>query len=139
VFTKRFVFLAGVLVTLNVALFFAAPGLALRRALVNELLGPKLIRLEGIYKKPVCGSTDCRADRGVITQVSDTQLTLREADGRIQPISLSDTTRVLSPFHRSLPLSALGPRWHVVVTWPATGPAQSVDVEKIPRSHKGTG
>jgi hypothetical protein len=139
-FTKRFVFLVGVLVTLNAALFFAAPGLALRRALVNELLGPKLIRAEGIYKKPVCGSTDCRIDRGVITQVNSTQLTLREADGRIQPISLSDTTRVLSPFHRPLPLSALGPKWHVVVTWPATGPAQSVDVEKIPRGRgKGTG
>ena len=139
-FTKRFVFLTGVLVALNVALFFAAPGLALRRALVNELLGPKLIRAEGIYKKPVCGSTDCRIDRGVITQVNGTQLTLREADGRIQPISLSDTTRVLSPFHRPLPLSALGPKWHVVVTWPATGPAQSVDVEKIPRGRgKGTG
>ena len=77
---------------------------------------------------------------GVITQVNGTQLTLREADGRIQPISLSDTTRVLSPFHRPLPLSALGPKWHVVVTWPATGPAQSVDVEKIPRGRgKGTG
>ena len=139
-FTKRFVFLVGVLVTLNAALFFAAPGLALRRALINELLGPKLIRAEGIYRKPVCGSTDCRIDRGVITQVNGTQLTLREADGRIQPISLSDTTRVLSPFHRPLPLSALGPKWHVVVTWPATGPAQSVDVEKIPRGRgKGTG
>jgi hypothetical protein len=139
-FTKRFVFLVGVLVALNAALFFAAPGLALRRALVNELLGPKLIRAEGIYKKPVCGSTDCRIDRGVITQVNSTQVTLREADGRIQPISLSDTTRVLSPFHRPLPLSALGPKWHVVVTWPATGPAQSVDVEKIPRGRgKGTG
>ncbi len=138
-FTKRFVFLVGVLVTLNAALWFAGPGLALRKALVNELLGPKLIRAEGIYKKPVCGSTDCRIDRGVITQVNSTQLTLREADGRIQPISLSDTTRVLSPFHRLLPLSALGPRWHVVVTWPATGPAQSVDVEKIPRGHKSTG
>jgi hypothetical protein len=139
-FTKRFVFLVGVLVALNAALFFAAPGLALRRALVNELLGPKLIRAEGIYKRPVCGSTDCRIDRGVITQVNSTQLTLREADGRIQPISLSDTTRVLSPFHRPLPLSALGPKWHVVVTWPATGPAQSVDVEKIPHGRgKGSG
>ena len=139
-FTKRFVFLVGILVTLNAALWFAGPGLALRKALVNELLGPKLIRAEGIYKKPVCGSTDCRIDRGVITQVNSTQLTLREADGRIQPISLSDTTRVLSPFHRPLPLSALGPRWHVLVTWPATGPAQSVDVEKIPRGRgKATG
>jgi hypothetical protein len=138
VFTKRFVFLAGVLVALNVALFFAAPGLALRTALVNELLGPKLIRLEGIYKKPVCGSTDCHFDRGVITQVNSTQLTLREADGRVQPIPLSSTTLVVH-FGRHLSIDMLAPRWHVVVTWPADGPAQSVDVEKIPHRAQGSG
>ena len=55
-FTKRFVFLAGVLVTLNVALFFAAPGLALRKALVNQLFGPKMIRAEVIDKKPAAGA-----------------------------------------------------------------------------------
>ncbi|MGH2977894.1 MAG: hypothetical protein ACRDKC_05925 [Gaiellaceae bacterium] len=137
-FTKRFVFLAGVLVTLNVALFFAAPGLALRKALVNELLGPKLIRAEGVYKKPICGSTDCHVDRGVITQVSSTELTLREFDGRIQPIPLSSTTLVVR-FGRHLTPDVLAKRWHVVVTWPADGPAQSVDVEKIPHRGQGSG
>jgi hypothetical protein len=38
----------------------------------------------------------------------------------------------------SLSLSDLAPRWHVLVTWPATGPAVSVDVEKIPHG-KATG
>ena len=47
-FTKRFVFLVGVLVALNAALFFAAPGLALRKAIVNQLFGPKMVRAEVI-------------------------------------------------------------------------------------------
>jgi hypothetical protein len=139
-FTRRFVFIAGVLVTLNLALWFAAPGLALRKALIAELFGPKMIRAEVVTKVAVCGSTDCRLDRGVITQVNSTQLTLREADGRIQPIPLSSTTRVVR-FGRRIPLSALGQRWRVVVTWPASGPAQFVDVEKVrpPRRQAGLG
>ena len=135
-FTRRFVFLVGVLVTLNVALFFAAPGLALRKAIVSELFGPRMVRAVVIEK----GGAQWQLDRGVITQVSSTQLTLREADTKVQPIPLASTTVVVHLGHH-LPLTALGKRWHVVVTWPSTGPAQYVDVEKIPRgrgSH-GTG
>jgi len=131
-FSRRFVLLAGVLVTLNLVLWFAAPGLALRKALVHELFGPRLIRGEAIYKTAVCGGTDCRFDRGVITDVTPTQLTLREADGRIQPIPIADSTTV-NKFGRYVSISRLARRWHVFVIWPTTGPAQSVDVEKIPR------
>lgn len=129
-FTRRFVLLAGVFVTLNVVLFFAAPGFALRRALVNELFGPRMVRAQVLLRN----GQDWNLDRGVITQVSDTQLTLREADGRIQPIPLAATTVVIRVASgRHLPLSALSRRWRVVVTWPVVGPAQSVDVERIPR------
>ena len=105
-----------------------------RRGIVAQLFGPKLVRLETIERKPVAGSADWRVDRGVITTVSPTQVTLREADGRIQAIPLAATTTVL---HRGRVLSpdALGARWHVVVTWPAAGAAQSVDVEFVPRRH----
>jgi hypothetical protein len=127
-FTRRFVLLIGVLVTLNVVLFFAAPGLALRKAVVNELFGPKMIRAQ-VHTK----AGDWNLDRGVITQVNSTQVTLREFDGRIQPIPLASTTVVIrDSTGRHLPLSALSRRWHVVVTWPVIGPAQCVDVEKIP-------
>ena len=138
--SKRFVLLAGVLVTLNLVLWFAAPGLALRRALVTELFGPKLIRGEAIYKTAVCGGTDCRFDRGVITEVTSTQLTLREADGRIQPIPIAGSTDVIK-FGRHISISRLARRWHVFVTWPTTGPAQSVDVERVPprRAISGVG
>ena len=130
-FTKRFVFLAGVLVTLNVALWFAGPGLALRQALVNQLFGPKMIRAEAVEKTAVGGSTDWRLDRGAIVSITGTQLTLREADGRIQPIPVASTTKVLR-YGQRLALSSLAPRWHVLVTWPASGAAQSIDVERIP-------
>jgi hypothetical protein len=132
-FSRRFVLLVGVLVALNVMLWFAAPGLALRKAIVNQLFGPGMVRAQ-VYLK---SGQNWNLDRGVITQVNSTQLTLREYDGRIQQIPLLvGTTKVIHLGHR-LPLSALARRWHVVVLWPPVGPAQSVDVERIPRTAQG--
>ena len=129
-FSRRFVLLAAVLVTLNVTLWFAAPGLALRKALVTQLFGRGMVRAQ-VHER---SGQDWNLDRGVITQVNDTQLTLREFDGRIQQIPVSvATTKVIHRGHR-LPLSALARRWHVVVLWPPIGAAQSVDVERIPPS-----
>ena len=133
-FTRRFVLLVAVLVTLNLALWFASPGLALRKALVTQLFGPKMIRAEVIDWAGPGTTADMRLDRGVIIQVSSTQLTLRERDTKVQSIPLSSTTDVIRSGHH-LPLSVLAKRWHVVVTWPANGAAQTVDVEKIPRRH----
>jgi hypothetical protein len=127
-FTRRFVLLASVLVTLNVVLWFAAPGLALRKAIVTELFGPRMVRAQ-VHER---NGQDWNLDRGVITQVSSSQLTLREADTKLVQIPLASTTKVMR-FGRRLPLTSLSIRWHVLVTWPAIGAAQSVDVEKIPR------
>jgi hypothetical protein len=129
-FSRRFVLLAGVLVALNVTLWLAAPGLALRKAIVSQLFGPTMVRAQ-VHEK---SGQDWNLDRGVITKVNSTQLTLREADGRFQQIPLSGTTtKVIHRGHR-LPLSALGRRWHVVVLWPPIGAAQEVDVERIPQT-----
>jgi len=125
-FRRRFILLASILVALNLALWFAAPGLALRKAIVQQLFGQNLIRADVVTK-----SGDWRLDRGVITSVDSSQLTLREADGRVQSILLSPTTKVVRLGHR-LPLEQLGRRWRVVVLWPASGAAVSVDVERIP-------
>ena len=134
-FSRRFVLLLGVLVALNVSLWFAAPGLALRKAIVNQLFGPGMVRAQ-VYLKT---GQNWNLDRGVITQVNSTQLTLREYDGRVQQIPLAaSTTKVIHLGHR-LPLSALARRWHVVVLWPPVGPAQSVDVERIPRTRTNQG
>jgi hypothetical protein len=108
----------------------------LRRAIVPQLLGQKLVRLEAFNSTAVGGSNDWRVDRGVITSVNPTQLTLREADGRLQAVPLSSATRVIYG-GRQMPLSSLARRWHVLVTWPASGAAQSVDVERIKGRGRG--
>ena len=107
------------------------PKIVLGKATIQEFFGPKLVRLEAIEKVPVAGSVDWRIDRGLVTSVNGSQLTLREADGRVQSIPLSSSTRVLRLGHR-VSLSALAPGWRVLVTWPASGTAQSVDVERVP-------
>jgi hypothetical protein len=122
---------AAILATLGVALWLAPAGLALRNAVVQQVFGGKLVRLEAIEKKPVGGSTDWRIDHGVITAVSSTQLTLRESDGRIQPIPLSASTRVIRKGALSS-LNRLRVRLYALVTWPADGPAQSVVVDPMP-------
>jgi hypothetical protein len=130
--SRRFVLLAGVLVTLNVVLWLAAPGLAVRRAILNQLFGRRMVRAVVVEK----GGAQWQLDRGVITQVSSTQLTLREADTHIQVIPLSSTTDVIRAGHH-FSTAVLAPRWHVLVTWPANGAAQSVDVEKMVVRHRG--
>ena len=131
--SRRFVVLAAVLVTLNIALWLASPGLALRKAIVNEFFGPRLVRAEVIEKTAVGGSTDWRIARGVVTSANASQLTLREADSKVETIPVSGSTRVIR-LGRRLPLSVLAPGWRVLVTWPQpNGPAQSVDVERVPR------
>jgi hypothetical protein len=119
---RRFVVLAVVLG----ALLLASPAFGLRRGIVDQLFAQKLIRADVLEK-----TGDWRIDRGVITQVNSSQLTLREADGRVQVIPLSSFTRVAFYGNR-LPVSSLGTRWHVLVTWPASGPAESVDVQRVP-------
>ncbi len=117
---------------LNVALWFAAPGLALRKAIVNQLFGPNMVRAQvhreeraGLEPRPRCHHSGehhpAHAAGG---------------DGRIQPIPLAGTTKVIH-LGRRLPLSALARRWRVVVTGRRSAPAQAVDVEKIPPGQDG--
>ena len=130
--SRRFVLLAGVLLTLNVVLWFAAPGLAVRRAIINQLFGPRMVRAVVVERN----GAQWQLDRGVIKSVDSTQVTLREADGRIQTIPLSSATDVIRS-GRHFSTAVLAPRWRVLVTWPANGAAQSVDVEKISVRHRG--
>jgi hypothetical protein len=128
---KRFALLAGVLVALNLVLWLAPQGLALRQAVISKLFGPKLIRAEVIDRAPGGGTIDWRIDRGTIVSATATEIDLLEADGRQQAIGVDASTQVA--FHgKPIPLAKLKPGWRIVVTWQANdtnGLADEVQVE----------
>ncbi|HLX33510.1 MAG TPA: hypothetical protein VKR79_12225 [Gaiellaceae bacterium] len=125
-FTRRFILVLGVLVALNTALWLTPQGLALREVALPSLFGKTLMRGEVV----LTNGQDWRIDRGVITSIAQSQLTLKEADGRVQPIGVSGITTVVAPSGKPLSLSVLGKGWHVLVTWPANGTADTIKVEK---------
>jgi hypothetical protein len=133
---KRFALLAGVLVTLNLALWLAPQGLALRKVVIAKLFGPKLVRAEVIDRAAGGTTVDWRVDRGTITTATATEVDLLEADGREQVIGVDDSTQVV--FHgRHLALLKLKPGWRVLVTWQANdtnGLADEVKVEARSRA-----
>jgi hypothetical protein len=117
---RRFGILAAVLVAVNLGLWLAPPGLALRQALINQLFGPRMVRAEVIYKTGANSTGDMRLDRGLVTAQTPTDITLTELDGRVQVIPLGSSTRI----RRN---SLVG--WRVLVEWPANGTAISVAPE----------
>lgn len=126
---KRFGLLVVGLVALNLFLWLAPPGLALRQSLVARLFGPRLVRADVItYANGA--AVDTRVDRGIVTAQTPTQLTLQEVDGRVQAITLSPTTRFLG--RKNLQ------GWRVLVIWQANGAATAVQAELRPRG-QGTG
>jgi hypothetical protein len=125
---RRFVLLATVLVALNLVLWLAPAGLALRSALLSSLFGPRMIRAEVIVQSPLGGAPqDFRVDRGLVTASTATSFTLREQDGTTATIPTSVSTRVSGPLRfTALPLHR-GLR--VLVIRQANEPAQVVQVE----------
>ena len=132
---RRFALLAGILVMLNLVLWLAPQGLALRNVAITKLFGPKLVRAEIIDRAAGGTTVDWRLDRGIVLSVTATELTLSEADGRQQTIGLDDTTQVVV-HGRHLPLLKLSPGWRVLVTWQANGTDGLADTVKIESRHK---
>ena len=118
---KRFGLAAVALVALGLVFWLAPAGLAGRGSIVAPLFGPKLVRGEVIVSAGGAATADLRIDRGVVTAQSPTALTLQEADGRVQSIPLSSTTRI----HGRRNLQG----WRVLVIWAANGTASSVQAE----------
>lgn len=127
---NRFGLLVVALVALNLFLWLAPPGLALRQSLVARLFGPRLVRGEVFVSTGTGSFADLRIDRGIVTAQSPTQLTLQELDGKVQQIALSPATRILG--RKNLQ------GWRVLVIWQANGAATSVQAELRPRG-QGTG
>jgi hypothetical protein len=127
---RRFALLAAVLVLLNLVLWLAPAGLAVRSALLNSLFGPRMIRAEVVLQGAAGTTQDYRVDRGVITSAAATNtssITIRELDGTTTPIPIDATTRLAGPVKlTSLPLRK-GLR--VLVIRQANLPAQLIQIE----------
>src|SRR6185437_11458492 len=124
--SRRFMILATVLVALNAFFWIAGGGMALTRSIINQFFGPRMIRAEVIVQSP-SGPVDWRIDRGIITAVSGTTLTVREADGTVQSVDVNPTARVQGPARFASP-SKLRPRLRVVLYHQANAPADLVQV-----------
>lgn len=120
--------LAVALVALNLVLWLAPQGLALRDALVNELFGPRMIRAEVVVRGPAGAPLDYRVDRGVITSVTPTAMVLREEDGTTTPVTLSAATRVTGRL-RIVSIGQLRRNLRVLVFRQANGSAELIQVE----------
>lgn len=128
---RRYVLLAVALVALNSFFWLAQSGFALPRGLINQFFGQNMIRAEVIVLNPDGTTTDERIDRGVITAITPALITLREADGRIQPIQLDTSSQVQGPAGRVVSASRLRINLRVVVYRQANGPATNVQVEGV--------
>jgi hypothetical protein len=127
--SRRFTILAAVLVTLNLALWLVPQGQALRGAVIAQLFGPRLIRAEVVVQGTTTGTTDdYLIDRGVIVAITPGGITLKEADGRLQPISVATGTRVTG-LRRAVDVAALRTNLRVLVFRQANGPAETIQVE----------
>jgi hypothetical protein len=128
---RRWAILASTLVALNVFLWLVPQGLALQRALINQLFGPRMVRAEVVVLGSGGSPQDYRIDRGVVTSATSTAITLSEADGTAQTIPVDAATRVIGMPAR-LGIARLAPRLqnaHVLVFRLANAPAQTIQVE----------
>ena len=127
---RRFLYLAIALVALNSFFWLAQSGFALPQAIINQFFGGNMIRSEVLVATPTGGTQDWRIDRGVITAISGTTVTLRERDATVVSVQIDPNARVQgSP--RIAGVAALRRRLRIVVYRQADQPATLVQVEGI--------
>jgi hypothetical protein len=124
---RRFMGLAVALVALNSFFWLAQGGLALPRAIINQFFGSRMVRAE-VLVQSAGGVQDWRIDRGVVTGVSGTTLTLREGDGTTVTLDVSPSARVQGSARFSS-VALLRKKLRVVVYHQANLPAEIVQVE----------
>jgi hypothetical protein len=126
---RRFLFLATALLALNAFFWLAQGGFALPRAVINQFFGGNMVRAEVIVEQG--GTTqDWRIDRGVITAISGTNVTLRERDNTSVTLQLDPNARVQGP-PRFGSVAQLRRRLRVVLYRQSTAPATLVQVEGL--------
>jgi hypothetical protein len=126
---RRFMFLAIALLAVNTFFWLAQGGFALPGALINQFFGSKMVRAEVLVQGPA-GVQDWRIDRGVITAVTGTSVTLREADATMVTLDISPTARVQGA-PRIAGVAQLRRRLRVVIYHQANLPAEIVQVEGV--------
>ena len=126
---RRFMLLAVTLVAVNSFFWLASGGFALSKAIIGQFFGNNLIRAEVLVQSP-SGVQDWRIDRGVITSISGTTITVREKDGTLVPVQVDPNARVQGPA-RFYSVAKLKPRVRVVLYHQANLPAELVQVEGV--------
>jgi len=106
---------------LNTFFWLAASGFALPKSIINQFFGNRMVRAEVILQAPG-GAQDWRIDRGVVTAVSGSSLTVHEADGTDVTVPLTSSARLQGA-------RKLRVRMRVVVYHQANAPADLVQVE----------
>jgi hypothetical protein len=120
--SRRFLFLAAILVALNSFFWLAGGGMALPKAIIDNFFGNRMVRAEVIVQAPG-GAQDWRIDRGVVTAIAGGNVTVQEADGSSQTIAVDPAARIQG-FARKIRL-----RQRVVLYHQANQPAELVQVE----------
>jgi hypothetical protein len=126
---RRFLSLAATLVAVNSFFWLAQSGFALPGAIINQFFGGNLIRAEVLVASPT-GTQDWRIDRGVITAIVGTSITLREKDGTSVTLPVDPNARVQGPVRFSN-VALLRRRLRVVLYHQANLPATLVQVEGV--------
>jgi hypothetical protein len=116
---RRFMILAVTLVALNIFFWAASSGFALPKAIINQFFGNQMVRAEVF----LTNGQDWRIDRGVVSGVTPTTVTLREADGTTVDIPVSSAVRIQGA-------KKIAKRMRIVVYHQANLPAELVQVER---------
>jgi hypothetical protein len=126
---RRFLFLATALIAVNSFFWLAQSGFALPQAIINQFFGAKMIRSEVLISTPA-GTQDWRIDRGVITAISGTAVTLLEKDATVVSLQIDPNARVQGPA-RFASVGQLRRKLRVVIYRQADQPATLVQVEGV--------
>jgi hypothetical protein len=126
---RRFLYLATALIAVNSFFWLAQSGFALPTAIINQFFGGNMIRAEVLVASP-SGTQDWRIDRGVITAISGTNVTLREKDATVVTLQIDPNARVQGAARISS-VAQLRRKLRVVLYRLADQPATLVQVEGI--------
>jgi hypothetical protein len=126
---RRFLYLATAIVAVNSFFWLAQSGFALPQSIINQFFGGSMIRSE-VYISTPSGNQDWRIDRGVITAISGTAVTLREKDATVVSLQVDPNARVQGSA-RVTSVAQLRRRLRVVIYRQADQPATLVQVEGV--------